>query len=226
MLQRLLLQVRSMCTKDKWRQVPKISPSVKGSQYFNKAFGEYLFITNTVTSGGLMAIGDLIQQEIEYRSHSLPERYDWARWTRLTIVGIAMGPLHHYFYKYLDSYLPRRNLFSVAKKILMDQLVMSPICISLFFYGVGMMEGKAFKECTKEINSKFVEVYMIDWSVWPPTQFINFYFLPVQYQVLYINFVTMLYNVFLSYMKHRETAEEHRKKYERESIKSAGTNHL
>lgn len=49
----------------------------------------------------------------------------------------------------------------------------------------------------------------MDWSVWPATQFINFYYLPVKYQVFYINAVTMLYNVFLSYIKHREVAQEY-----------------
>lgn len=49
----------------------------------------------------------------------------------------------------------------------------------------------------------------MDWMVWPPTQFINFYYVPVKYQVVYINAVTMLYNVFLSYIKHRELALEH-----------------
>lgn len=53
----------------------------------------------------------------------------------------------------------------------------------------------------------------MDWCVWVPTQFINFYFVPVKYQVFYINAVTMLYNIFLSYIKHRDVQhhqlEEH-----------------
>lgn len=44
----------------------------------------------------------------------------------------------------------------------------------------------------------------MDWCVWVPTQFINFYVVPVKYQVFYINAVTMFYNVFLSYIKHRD----------------------
>lgn len=46
---------------------------------FKAAFGKYLFVTNTVTSGVLMGIGDLIQQEIEYQKRIIPERYDFKR---------------------------------------------------------------------------------------------------------------------------------------------------
>lgn len=77
------------------------------------------------------------------------------------LVGLSMGPLHHYFYKYLDSYIPKRNLFSITKKILLDQLLMSPVCIAWFFYGMGICENKDLQECTKEINGKFVEVYLV-----------------------------------------------------------------
>lgn len=38
-----------------------------------------LFLINTVSSGGCMGIGDLIQQEYEYRAKILSERYNWDR---------------------------------------------------------------------------------------------------------------------------------------------------
>lgn len=42
-------------------------------------FKKNLLLTNSITSGGFMAMGDLIQQEIEVQSKILPTRYDWAR---------------------------------------------------------------------------------------------------------------------------------------------------
>lgn len=45
----------------------------------SNAFGKYLLVTNTVTCGGLMFLGDIFQQEIEYQRKLLPHRYDWGR---------------------------------------------------------------------------------------------------------------------------------------------------
>lgn len=43
------------------------------------AFGKYLLLTNTISSGVLMLIGDGIQQEIEYHQKNLRKRYDYGR---------------------------------------------------------------------------------------------------------------------------------------------------
>ncbi|GJQ85204.1 hypothetical protein Trydic_g13047 [Trypoxylus dichotomus] len=158
-----------------------------------------------------MLVGDLLQQEIEYQQNMLPRRYDWNRLVQMTIVGLGYGPLHHYFYLGIHKLWPVPGIRSVAKKIMADQFVMSPTCIVYFFFAAGLLEKKSLLECKEELYAKALELYTVDWCVWPPTQFINFYFLPVQYQVLYINVMTMLYNVFLSYIKHRETAQENLK---------------
>lgn len=42
-------------------------------------FGKYLLATNTISSGILMILGDLCQQEIEYQQQKLKARYDLAR---------------------------------------------------------------------------------------------------------------------------------------------------
>lgn len=46
---------------------------------WDAVFGKYLLTTNIVSSGGLMAIGDIIQQEIEYQRNMLAKRYDYGR---------------------------------------------------------------------------------------------------------------------------------------------------
>ncbi len=42
--------------------------------------------------------------------------------------------------------------------------------------------------------------YVADCVVWPPLQFINFTFVPLRYQVLYVNLCNLGWNTFLSFM--------------------------
>jgi protein Mpv17 len=46
---------------------------------FSRIFGKYLLLTNTVSSGVLMAAGDLIQQEIEKHRTLKSKPFDWKR---------------------------------------------------------------------------------------------------------------------------------------------------
>lgn len=195
MLFKFFMQVKSHLCRGQMRY--------KGMLTLQNAFGKHLLFTNTWTSGVLMAIGDICEQEIEFQRKILSTRYDWGRIGRMFLTGLLFGPVHHYFYAWMDKRIPHRSVKFVTQKILLDQIIMSPVCIVLFFYSMGALEGRPSKETTVEMKEKFIPIYVVDWSIWPPTQFINFYYLPVKYQVLYINAVTMVYNVYLSFMKHK-----------------------
>lgn len=62
------LQKRSNLIKDKNR-----------SEIIHLVFGKYLLAANTISSGILMVVGDLISQEIEFQKGTLNERYNWRR---------------------------------------------------------------------------------------------------------------------------------------------------
>ncbi|XP_065359882.1 mpv17-like protein 2 [Calliphora vicina] len=170
---------------------------------WKNVFGKYLLITNIVGSGVLMVFGDVIAQEIEYR-RGIPnsKRYDWQRMGRMFIVGALQGPLHHYVYNWMDKVMPVANFKNVMKKILIDELLMSPACIFIFFYSACFLERKTFKETNDELKEKFLFIYMIDWLLWPGAQYINFRYLETKYRVTFVNVCTALYNIFMSYVKH------------------------
>lgn len=77
------------------------------------------------------------------------------------IAGLVLGPIHHYFYGYMVRIMPARDMRTVTKKLLADQIIMSPLCIVAFFYGMGSMEGKTLVGCTEELKEKFGAVYMV-----------------------------------------------------------------
>lgn len=77
------------------------------------------------------------------------------------LVGSIQGPINHYFYGWLDRAITTVNLKNVSKKIFLDQLIMSPVCIVAFFYSAGILDGQSTNECTDELKSKFLTVYMV-----------------------------------------------------------------
>ncbi|KAL7299151.1 hypothetical protein TKK_0007750 [Trichogramma kaykai] len=128
--------------------------------------------------------------------------FDFVRCRNMTAVGLLQGPFHHYFYAFLEKTLPGKSTVSIFKKTLVDQTIASPTCLGIFFFGLGLMEQKNLNDINGEVKLKLLDTWKVDCMFWPPTQFINFLFVPIQYRVIYINLMTMIYDVFLSYMKY------------------------
>ena len=77
------------------------------------------------------------------------------------LVGSIQGPMHHFFYGWLATRMPQNTAKVAVKKILYDQVIMSPACILMFFYPASLLENKTFKEATHELKQKFLTVYIV-----------------------------------------------------------------
>jgi len=180
-----------------WRRVASAT-----SAGLDACFGRHkLLVVNTVSCGAFLGLGDVIQQRIE-RRRGLATRHDWARTGRLFLVGLSQGPPHHYFYIWLDKAVPGRGRGAVGGKVLLDQLLGAPFFAASFFLAAGLLEGRPLPACWREFCAKFPAVYAFDWLLWPPAQALNFSLVPPAYRVLYVNAVTVVWDVFLSYIKH------------------------
>uniref|UniRef100_A0A8C9JBC0 MPV17 mitochondrial inner membrane protein like 2 n=1 Tax=Panthera tigris altaica TaxID=74533 RepID=A0A8C9JBC0_PANTA len=145
--------------------------------------GRALLVTNTLGCGALMGAGG-----------------------SMFAVGCSMGPFLHYWYLWLDHLLPAsglRGLPNVLRKVLIDQLVASPMLGVWYFLGLGCLEGQTLDESCQELRDKFWEFYKADWCVWPAAQLVNFLFVPSQFRVTYINGLTLGWDTYLSYLKYR-----------------------
>ncbi|CAG7833569.1 unnamed protein product [Allacma fusca] len=118
------------------------------------------------------------------------------------VTGLTIGFVCHHWYNWLDRFMPGRTLRVVMKKVLIDQLICSPATISTFFVTLAIIERNSAEEFLDEVKSKSWRLYLAEWVIWPPAQYINFYYLPTRYRVLYDNTISLGYDFYTSYVKH------------------------
>ena len=68
-----------------------------------------------------------------------------------------------------------------------------------------MMTANLQMEDTTELGT---QLWLSEWFIWPPAQFVNFYFLPTKYRVVYDNLVSLFYDWYTSHLKHSRAAVE------------------
>lgn len=161
----------------------------------------YLLMTNLGISVSLSATGDIIQQHYEIIT-TQQGCWDVLRSRNMALSGLTVGFLCHHWYLWLDRFMPGRTLRIVAKKVIVDQLVLSPVQICVFFTTVGVLEGNNLKEVGREIIHKGHHLYLAEWFVWPIAQVINFAILPTRFRVLYDNTISLGFDIYTSYVKH------------------------
>jgi protein Mpv17 len=128
------------------------------------------------------------------------------RTSRFGFLGFALiAPVIHNFYAVVNARFPGRSLKAVLQRTLVDQLLFAPLFIPTFMTSLMILEGKGtgqhedFTVITDTLKQKVPDVVVTNWMVWMPAIFLNFRYVPVQWQVLYSNCVGFGWNTYLSW---------------------------
>eukprot|EP00871_Galdieria_phlegrea_P002843 jgi/Galph1/355/GphlegSOOS_G5062.1 len=179
-----------------------------GKHPFGQIYNGYLtclreqpLLTKTLTTSIINTLSDIIAQIIE-QHHNKKFLWNWRRTFALGFWGlIFMGPFFHSWYAILERVVPSGR-WAFLKKILLDQTFAAAFFNLTFFMGTGILEGFRWTEIRERIRQKFWQTMVANWRVWPFVQCITFTLIPLQFRVLWVNMVTILWIIYFSTLAH------------------------
>jgi hypothetical protein len=97
----------------------------------------------------------------------------------------------------------RRVWEIIGFKLAADCLLFDPAYLALFFTTTNAMEGRSPSEIATKLRTDLFPTYLVDIAVWFPIQTINFRWVPVVYQALFVQSCNIGWNAYLSFVQHR-----------------------
>lgn len=159
-------------------------------------------------------IGDGVAQftSRNTRSRDVPV-YDAARASRLCAYAAFIGtPVGHYWFHFLDKFIFPNAMghpVTALVKTFLDQALMAPAGIGLFFTALGVLEGKSTSQAVAEMKEKFKPTLMANYILWPAANLVNFAFVPPAQRILYCNVVYIFWVTYLSSVANKKQDKTH-----------------
>ncbi|KAF3341132.1 Peroxisomal membrane protein PMP22 [Carex littledalei] len=140
--------------------------------------------TKAVTAGVLTGLSDAIAQKLSGNKHIQIKRL-----LSMFLTGLLyMGPFDHFLHKLLDKLFHGNKKETIAKKVFVQEFIISPINTALFltFYGK-VVEGKSLSAVKDKVKRDLPSIQFASWRFWPFVAWFNYQFVPMQLRVLFMN---------------------------------------
>ncbi|QCD97110.1 protein sym-1 [Vigna unguiculata] len=161
---------------------------------------KYPVAVKALTCALLNLGGDLICQLAIDQVQSL----DLKRTFVFSFLGFALvGPTLHFWYLYLSKLVTLPGASGALLRLGLDQFLFSPIFIGVFLATLVTLEGNP-SQAVPKLKQEWFSAVQANWKLWIPFQFLNFRFVPQQFQVLAANVIALAWNVILSFKAHKE----------------------
>ena len=178
-------------------------PLTSNSLFYGTLFVAAEFLQQTWNKGHISSSDAQITKQLDSKpSHA---RYDSGSIKRYAIWGtLIIPPIYQQWYNWLDAKFQLcekgpLNRKILAKKMVLDQFLLTPVIVVLFFITMNAMEGKPdwFEEC----KHKFWKTFAADCCYWLPVQGLNFIYVPADLRVAFIAVATFVWLNVLCWIK-------------------------
>nr|XP_004928522.1 protein Mpv17 [Bombyx mori] len=176
---------------------------------FFKYYQEFLrrrpYLVQAIQTGGLMATGDVISQVIIEKTYWRDT--DIQRTLKFGSIGFFIGgPALRTWYGVLNKYVGSQGKIVTIKKVFLDQFLFAPSFLCILLISVAALQRKTWDIIKVDLKSNYFDVLTTNYYIWPWVQILNFYYVPLHYQVLVVQIVALFWNTYLSWKTNKQIA--------------------
>lgn len=167
--------------------------------FYRLALSKYPTATQAIQVSLIMGSSDLIAQcAIEKAPLNA---INWRRTAQFSGMGLLLvGPTLKFWYGKLDIIVSRnqKEWKRAVKKVSLDQLLFAPCFTAVFTSSLSAIQGLKPNEIVERLKRDYCNILIMNYKIWPAAQLINFAVIPLNFQVVFAQFVAVIWNTYLS----------------------------
>ena len=160
---------------------------------------------SSVAAGLIGAVGDVLMQCIaEHRRSSsalgltIPAELDTARTARLATYRFFHAPFIDAAWRAFDARVTFGGARAVLTKIALDQSLLMPPSLAIFFYSQGLMEGCDHGQCLARARDSLLPAAAVCLPYWCLVHLVTFSAVPTNMRIAWTAFAAVGWNAFMS----------------------------
>jgi peroxisomal membrane protein 2 len=117
-------------------------------------------ITATIILGGADLCGQGLEHLRSTNTATDIAGVDWFRAARFAAFGLFGAPWSHYYFHWLDHYLPPSSepwTGTTAVKVFIDQFIQAPILLGIMICALSLMKGQGISGAKRDMRDNFVD---------------------------------------------------------------------
>jgi len=181
----------------------RLGPLSRGFEAYGRSQRKRPYATQFCSSLAIYFMGDLSAQSIG------GEDYDPFRTMRALAIGAGSSIPSYKWFMYLGTHFNYPSqLLSLITKVVVNQIVFTPIFNSYFFGMQSILSGRSLSETWDHIARTVPISFVNSCKLWPAVTAINFRFVSAQYRSIFAGFVAIGWQTYLSYLNRKAEEEE------------------
>lgn len=93
------------------------------------------------------------------------------------------------------------------KKVFCDQALFAPALNAVLVPTLVFLPTRSVERAKDALKKDYVDVLLANYKLWPLVQLGNFAFTPLQYQVLVVQAVALIWNTYLSWKTQKQRSD-------------------